>query len=244
MSVLHGPAARRVLLGAVPDEPERVDVRGLLARPSSQAVAHPSGCWGCVRDEAAAIVGVYGAVPADVLREAVLAPQVSATPLDLFALLPEAEGVRAALGAAHERGGSLFVLPREVRPRAGHATSLLGAQDGPRLEHVPEPLRAELVEAARCGPLAVGLDGGRPVSFCYAHHATSRWWDVSVDTLESHRRRGFAASAAAALIDAQRGRGLEPVWGALDENGASGGLALRLGFVERARFVVFSPAAR
>jgi hypothetical protein len=135
----------------------------------------------------------------------------------------------------------LFTLPIDREPRArAHPVRPLTSLDllHPRL---PPNLRDELGFPAAHGLVMAALDGTRPVSFCYAHHRTARWWDVSVDTLDSHRRRGLAASAAAAMIRDLRAHGLHPVWGALDDNPGSSAVARALGFEPHAAFRLFHP---
>jgi RimJ/RimL family protein N-acetyltransferase len=88
---------------------------------------------------------------------------------------------------------------------------------------------------------AVWADG-RPVSFCYPVWQTETLWDVSIETLETYRRRGFAARAARTMIRHMRQTGRAPVWGALDTNVASRALAAKLGFVENAGIAVFTAA--
>jgi predicted GNAT family acetyltransferase len=119
------------------------------------------------------------------------------------------------------------------------ATRLLTARDG--LDHLEPALREEVSAAREAGPVMAAFEGTLPVSFCYPHHATERWWDVSIDTVAGHRRRGFAAAAAGALIAHLRGEGREPVWGALDENPASGATARALGFFPAVPFALLSP---
>ena len=60
---------------------------------------------------------------------------------------------------------------------------------------------------------------------------STRWFDVSVDTLPGARQLGLATIVAAALIRDERAHGREPVWGADEANHASLRLANRLGFV-------------
>lgn len=108
----------------------------------------------------------------------------------------------------------------------------------PDLAHVPATLRHELEQALRFTPLVAACDGDLPVAFCYAGWETERWWDVSIDTLAEWRGRGFALAAAATLIDRMRASGKRAVWGALDSNLESRGLAARLGFVQVARLFV------
>lgn len=81
-------------------------------------------------------------------------------------------------------------------------------------------------------PVVAVFAGALPVAFAYVASETETLWDVSIDTLPSHRRRGYAAAAALHLMRVMRARGKTAVWGALDDNPASANLARRLGFVE------------
>ena len=129
------------------------------------------------------------------------------------------EGVRLLSG---EEG--LRTLPRGLRPG----------------------LRAELAGVLREGAsVAAAFVGDVPVSFCYAASETEGLWDVSIDTLEGHRRRGHAARCAAFMVRRMRETtSKEPVWGALETNAASMGLAASLGFVPMDRYFVLEPAGR
>ena len=74
---------------------------------------------------------------------------------------------------------------------------------------------------------------------------TEGLWDISIDTLVGHRRRGHAARCAAFMIRHMRETaGKEPVWGALETNTASMNLAASLGFVVVDRFSVLEPDGR
>lgn len=107
-------------------------------------------------------------------------------------------------------------------------------------------LRAELEGALRRStPLAAAFVEGVPVSFCYVASETEGLWDVSIDTLDGYRRRGYAARCAAFMIRHMRETaGKEPVWGALETNVASMSLAASLGFVPVDRYFVLEPAGR
>jgi GNAT superfamily N-acetyltransferase len=108
---------------------------------------------------------------------------------------------------------------------------------------LPPGLRAELERALRGGtPVAAAFVGGAPVSFCYAGWETEGLWDVSIDTLDRYRRRGYAAWCAAYAIRHMRILGKQPAWHALESNTASMELAARLGFVPVDRFFLFEPA--
>jgi RimJ/RimL family protein N-acetyltransferase len=75
---------------------------------------------------------------------------------------------------------------------------------------------------------------------CYAGWRTEKWWDVSIDTVEAYRRRGYAARAVRFMIGHMAGLGQAPVWGALESNIASMHLAASLGFVAIDQLAVFS----
>ena len=73
----------------------------------------------------------------------------------------------------------------------------LGASDlrASWVEGIPKDLRSFLedsVVGAEASATAA-LEDGRPVSFCVAWDQTEGLWDISIDTLEGHRRRGHAA---------------------------------------------------
>lgn len=99
---------------------------------------------------------------------------------------------------------------------------------------IPAELNDELRRASSWGaPCGVAFDGaGTPAAFCYAAWLTERLWDVSIETLPTHRRQGHAAVAVEAMADYWAARGRRPVWGALESNTASLALAVKLGFTE------------
>ena len=108
------------------------------------------------------------------------------------------------------------------------------------LDHLPPGLRHEMTHARLLGPVGAAFADGLPVSFCYPVWTTESLWDLSIDTLETHRRRSLAASAVAFMVDHMRREGREPVWGALASNTASLRLAAKLGFARVGEIVVFS----
>ena len=79
-----------------------------------------------------------------------------------------------------------------------------------------------------------------PVSFCYAAFETEAFWDISIETLEPHRRRGLTAASALFLIHHMSVKGEAPVWGAADSNLPSLRLAAKLGFEPVDRIVLFA----
>jgi GNAT superfamily N-acetyltransferase len=98
-------------------------------------------------------------------------------------------------------------------------------------DDLPEELRSWLELAlTRGAPAAAALADGRPVSFCCAGDQTEGLWDISIDTLERYRWRGYAAQCVSYMVDEMRRRGKEPIWAAEETNLPSMRLAAKLGF--------------
>ena len=60
---------------------------------------------------------------------------------------------------------------------------------------------------------------------------TETLWDVGIDTLEGHRRKGHARACYLALASHLAAQGFSPVWGAYEDNEASLAMAESLGFI-------------
>jgi hypothetical protein len=76
---------------------------------------------------------------------------------------------------------------------------------------------------------------GLIVSTAFTTARTPTYVDIGVNTLEQHRRRGFASAAAAVVCRLAIAAGLTPVWSAGEGNEASLKCAARLGFKEAFR---------
>jgi GNAT superfamily N-acetyltransferase len=225
------------LLAAVPDEPENIDTRGvLLEEPEIHGDAE-----GCVAVR-----------PGRRLLVAIGRPCAQAFATALEDLDPEAELVAAgdamAVSRLHlEMDGDLAYVhspgSHGLRaPAAGSPAVLLSSSacfDG-----FSDEIRHEIAALGGRSPVGTALVDGRPVAVCYAAVSTERYWDVSIETLEGHRRRGYAEAAFHRLIPEMAARGLEPVWGALASNVASLSLAAKLGFERVGEIFVFPLAGR
>ena len=255
----------RLALTRAPDAPRWIDTRGMLLSGRARVYADP------VRVEAGLLVVVADSALASVVGHpdrALIGHTIAALTGDVnvLAQMEDADHVGRALPRWRRSRALIHVLPavarweQEREPNARVFT----AASAPRLDHVPDGIRRELLDALRgrtvsrfvpgALPLAdpaarnvtvpraaVGADG-RPVSFCYPVWQTETLWDVSIETLDAYRRRGFAARAARTMIRYMRRGGRAPVWGALDTNLASRTLAAKLGFVENAGIAVFTAA--
>jgi hypothetical protein len=108
------------------------------------------------------------------------------------------------------------------------------------------PVSAELLGELESGAdhslIAATLVENQPVSFCYAGSMTETLWDVAIDTLRQHRRKGYAAICAAHMIRYMQAQGKQPVWQAEEENPASWWLAQKLGFVSVDELALFEPS--
>jgi RimJ/RimL family protein N-acetyltransferase len=199
-----------------------------------------------VRHGAQSVVGVVGRPPADAIARA-LDNITDMTPL--LAQVGNAEYIQRSLdGSRPERWSGeaaiMHALPTPdrtlpaLRPSPDASVRLLTLADP--LDHLSPGLRHEMTHARLLGPVGAAFADGVPVSFCYPVWVTESLWDVSIDTVETHRRRSLAASAVAFMVDHMRREGREPVWGALASNTASLRLAAKLGFARVGEIVVFS----
>ena len=161
---------------------------------------------------------------------------------EILAPLENARSLRSLLPGWIARPATVHLHPDPARlPGPEHRVRFLGADEEAQLEGLPPELAAELSLALQHGPVAASFVDERPAAFCYAAYETETWWDVSVDTLEEHRRQGLASSAAAFMSRYMLERNKKPVWGALDANEASLALAAKHGFRAIDRLVVFTP---
>lgn len=253
-------------LERVPDDPWRVDTRGMLLSGRADVVcaqAPESAADGfvvCMPD--AALVSVVGRPPRVLIRQVVDDvegdPNVLCQPVD-------AEYVRSALPGWPRLGATLHTL--RARPDWADDPDpdarVFYAPDAPSLAHVPPPLRRELIAALRgrttarfvpgslpdrdvpppleALPIAASWHNGEPVAFCYPVMRTEAWWDISIETLPAYRRQGHGARAVRTMTRHMWQTGRWPVWGARDDNPGSLGLAASLGFEEVGRLCVFTP---
>ena len=102
--------------------------------------------------------------------------------------------------------------------------------------------REEHELAVQRGAVATTFVEGQAVAWCATASLSESWWDASVDTLEAWRRKGLAAAASVAMIDHMLGKDRRAVWGALENNSASRGLAQRLGFRASDELFLFARA--
>lgn len=149
---------------------------------------------------------------------------------EVLAAPENAEWVQAALPRWIAHPATLHTLVSAPPAISSGEVRLLAEEDRPLLAPLPPELRAFLERELEQSPIAARFVGGRPVSFCYTYPITETLWDLAIDTLEEHRRRGYATECATYLIHHMLERGQQPVWGALDSNVPSLAMAAKLGF--------------
>ncbi len=237
---------RRVLLERVAEGPLTLETRALLLAPESELFgeAREPG-QAVIRHRPARLISAVGRARGENLRRAAAGLEGR---WDLIAPIGELARLVTLLPGWRPEPAVIFDLPAGgAVDRGGDSAAdvrLLDAAEPGLLDHLSGDLAWDLAQAVGRSPVAAAFVGGRPVSFCYAYLETESLWDVSLETLEGHRRRGLATACARRLIAFQQRRGRRPVWGALEGNTASRRLAARLGFRPCGRLAVLEkPAA-
>jgi hypothetical protein len=230
----------RAIAHRLPDIPRWVEARSLLLSGDGEifGLEESPELSLAVRDPSTGSVVVVGrpsrAAVQDAVREIMHDGSLAAAP-ELAPWLAEAlpgwTGTRAILHLLRD--------PARLPTVTGDVAFL----DPGTIDRLPIPgqLHRELRIGAEGSPIAATFVGGQPVSFCYAGAVTESLWDVSIDTLPAHRRRGYAGLCAAHMIRHMEARGKRPVWGAVEENPASWRLAEKIGFAPVDEIALFEP---
>jgi len=229
------------LAALLPDVPRWVELRSILLAGRGDLLGLSTDPLACaVADPAFGSAIIVGRPPYEAIGEAAALAGPGGS---ILAPLESRDWVAAALPELRAERGVLHVMgdaPRLPELAPGEVRRL-GLGEITPLD-LPEELRDELLAATAQGVgIAAALADGAPVAFCYAGSETESLWDVAIDTLEPWRRRGFAARAVAFEAEWFHALGKRPVWGAVESNHASRGLAAKLGFVPTDEVWVFSP---
>ena len=242
---MTSPPTARDLAALLPDEPRWIDLRGLLLTGRCEVrTAEDPGRGFVARSWDFPFAAVYGDPEAELIAAAAAAGQAdfagreTSEEWQLLAAPASRPAVEAALPGWRRCGIVLHRWRGDLeRPIAAPGAVIRLLPDGHRaaalpLDEVPAASRRELVnDWVSRRPMAVAVVDARPVSFCYAAFTTETLWDVSVETLEPFRHRGLAGACFLELAAHMAGQGWTPTWGAMEDNPASLGLAVKLGFV-------------
>lgn len=233
------PRDPRVLAAALPDEPRWVETRWLLRSGEGKLRLGRGGDAAVVIGRSRPTGAVVGRVDPELLRA------VSAgAPVD-FELIVQMEALTEARQALPDWEVTLAAIHSPARPVAAQRTAEPGVvvSSPPErrwLEQLPRAVRRYVEQA---GDIAVRVVDGRVVAVCEAGVVTETLWDVGIDTLEGHRRRGHAAACFCSLAAHMAAQGRQPVWGAAENNVASMRLAEKLGFERLDRLAVLARPA-
>jgi RimJ/RimL family protein N-acetyltransferase len=224
----------------LPDIPRWVEARSLLLSGDGEifGLEETAELSFAVRDPSTGSVVVVGRPTAIAVQAAVREIMHDGS---LVAALDHAPWLADALPRWTCRRAILHLLREPARlPAATTDVRFVDPDTIGRLA-ISEQLRRELRIGAENSRIAATFVGKRPVSFCYAGSVTESLWDVSIDTLPEHRRRGYAALCAAYMIRHMEALGKQPVWAAVEENPASWRLAQKIGFAPVDEIALFEP---
>jgi GNAT superfamily N-acetyltransferase len=222
------------LRDALPDVPRWLEVRALLALPSSELFVSSEGFVVSARSaKLAAAVGT----PEPRLFEAAL--EHADPGWTLLAAPEDAPAVTAALPGFSRARALLHVLSGPT-PRLASPDPDVIAISASDLERLPESLAQELSRVVDEHEV-FGLEIASVIAaVAYVPWQTERLYELSVVTLAPHRRKGYGERVARALLD-RRDEVRRPVWSSHENDTASLQLGRRLGFREFDEVIVFSP---
>jgi GNAT superfamily N-acetyltransferase len=224
------------LRDALPDVPRWLEVRALLALPSSELYVSSEGF--VVSARAAKLAAAVGN-PEPRLFEAAL--QHADLGWSLLAAPEDAAAVAAALPGFSRARAVLHVLSGPT-PRLAEPDPQVIALTASDLERLPESLAQELSRVVGEQEL-FGLEAaGVIAAVAYVPWQTERLYELSIVTLAPHRQKGYGQRVARALLD-RRDEVRRPVLGSLESDVAALRLARSLGFREFDEIMVFLPVA-
>jgi GNAT superfamily N-acetyltransferase len=228
------------ILARLPDIPRWVEARSLLLAGDGEifGLDEAPELSLAVRDPSTGSVVVVGQPAPDAVEASARDMLHDGT---LIAALEHADWLAGLLPGWHRTRAILHALRDPTRLPSDLAD--VRFLDPETIDRVPisDQLRRELRIGAADSPIAATFVNERPVSFCYAGSVTETWWDVSIDTVPEHRRRGHAAACVAYMISYMKAQGKQPVWGAVVENPASWRLAEKIGFTPIDELALFEP---
>lgn len=222
---------RRQVHASLPDLGRWIETRGMIADEDCPIFADD---WRqgfvVVDEELASIVGRPGV---ERIREA-LGPEVE----EVLVFEENLDLAELALTDWFFDHVLLHRLPPGFRlPPPRHECRNLARHELDAMVHLSDELRAELVDAMeRPRELSAVFMDGVAVAFCYATYFSETIWDVSIDTIPSHRRQGCAQSAFLHRAHEMGKDGMQPIWCSASTNPASWNLAHKIGFEQEDTF--------
>jgi len=208
------------------DTPQFVETRDLLLWKGSSIIDSQSGDGFVVWSKDDEFGAIVGNVHADAIIKV-----VSICP-ELLAFAENIDEVKKLLTGFKIEQASIFTAANSI-PEPKHICKIIDIDDIAQMNHLSDDLKEELLDLEDDTPTIVAtFDDDLAVAFAYVASESETLWDISIDTIENHRRKGFAASAVYSLMAIMQSKNKTAVWGALHSNIASLNLAKKLGFVE------------
>ena len=230
------PLLHNKLLGLLPDSPRWVETRGMLLAGRCLAFGDSTNC--VVVDSVMPVLSILGRPAATLLTQAL---EAAIQPVHVLAPPENQEYVAHLLPGWLCESATLHLLKPSPRsdPVSVENVRLFEPNEG-FIACIPDTLAKELRRVADWSLIAATFVEQIPVSFCYASSMTETLWDISIDTLEDYRRRGYAAQCVEYMIRLMNKQGRQPVWGAMNSNAASLLMAQKLAFEPVDQLAVFS----
>jgi RimJ/RimL family protein N-acetyltransferase len=222
----------KIIAHDLPDIPRLLEVRSYLFSDECEVLGYaeqptPSFVLRIAEENLAYIVGE----PAD----SVIINAISGFGTEGTIITPQDQFARLAPLLPDWKAERIFVytlqdtqhLPddEQMNVRFLDANDLVGTDIDPELLE-------ELEDALGYTTIAAVYVAGRPVSFCYASSQTETLWDVGIDTVPEHQRKGYAGLCFSFMARYMQEKGKTTVWQALESNPPSWLLAESLGFTK------------
>jgi len=229
------------ILQQLPDIPRYIYARWMLLSGSGRIFMSDSreDVDTVIQHPANGLTCVIGMPDPEVLHEAIDALDIPAL---LLAVPENSAYIEKLFPDWNASTARMHILPPNVNLDISPdiRVSFLDKEDLSEMDHLSGELQSELLTASIHSPIAAVFDNELPVSFCYAAAETETLWDISIDTLEPYRRRGFARQAVAFMIKYMHKKGKQPVYGAEETNIESTRLAQKMGFEPIDTLILFS----
>jgi GNAT superfamily N-acetyltransferase len=215
-----------LLAAHLPDEPRWVETRSLLLSGECTVQIGATGAAAVVLEPDRSSGALVGAIDPHLLVTALANAPVGC---ELLVQLDALEQARHAL--PEWRLSPIVVVHRLASPYGEGGSPAPGV----RAAAPPEAgwfvgLPEDFQYGAEAAAAAMQFVDGSPVAMCAASDVTETLWDVGIDTLPEHRRRGYAVACFHALAAMMAGQGRQPVWCAYADYPPSLTLAAKLGF--------------
>ena len=205
------------VLKQIPDSPATLEFRAIALDPDSTAVKSGTG-WVLTDGQNKLICAVGGVKVADVSQ---------GRDCGLLADEPAFRELKQTF--LFKRVQVLTLKDRKV-PKTANAYVIKRLSSKDSLTHLSQDLRNEIQTALDGGFVLGAWVKDKPVGFAHTPWITETLADVSIDVLPDYRQRGIGRALVCKLVDSVVSQGLNPVWGAAEDNAASLALASSLGF--------------